>query len=66
MVKKTRKRQKLGQGYIWFSGQIFSRGEGYTEVVLTAGPDGQGGRTRIKTGRLGAWKKIRLYAEWDE
>lgn len=64
MKKKTKKRQRLGQGFIWFSGKVYGRREGYTEVCLTVEPDGKGGRTRIATGRLGGWQKVRLYAEW--
>ena len=61
---KSKKRQKLGQGFIWFRGEMSGRDQGYTEICLTKEPDGHGGKTRIKVGRLGGWQKVKLYAEW--
>ena len=61
---KTKKRQKLGQGFIWFGGKDLGGVEGYTEVCLTRERDGRGGRSTIKTGKLGGWQKVNLYAEW--
>ena len=63
-MKKTRtkKRQKLGAGYIWFA---HDPGEAsYTKVLLTQRPHGQGGLIPLDIGGLGGWKKVALYAEW--
>jgi len=63
-VKKprTRKRQKLGTGYVWF---VRDSGEaGYTKVLLTKEPNGQGGPVPIKYDGVGGWQKVNLIAEW--
>lgn len=61
--KKTKKRAKLGQGYIWFSprdddGPMFKRVTLYQEM------HGHGKAVELETHGLGAWKKVKLYAEW--
>jgi hypothetical protein len=63
-VKKTKKRHKLAEGYIWFSSDV--RGPYYTHVSLTTLSDGRGGCVPIKIGKLGGWQKVKLYAEYTE
>lgn len=65
IMTRPKKRQKLGVGYIWFSGEGLG-GSGYSCVSLTASPHGEGGMRGLKIGRLGGWQRVRLYAEYTE
>lgn len=66
MKKKTTRRvrrQVLGTGYPWFLQDADRR---YTKVLLMSGPNHEAGRgiVEIKFGDLGAFKKIKLVAEY--
>lgn len=63
-LKKQKKRHKLGEGYIWFNG-AGPDGVGYTHVTLARSPGGFP-RKVLKTGKLGGWIKVKLYAEYIE
>lgn len=60
---KTTKRKLLGQGYIWFSK---SGGTEYTYVTLYTERHGGGDHAPISIGELGAWQKVKLYAEYTK
>ena len=66
MKKPTKKpkMKRLGTGYIWF-GREEGRRAGYTNVSLLERPHGGAGNplVEIKLHDLGAWKKVRLWAE---
>lgn len=61
MKKKTMKR--LGQGYIWFKWD--QKAGTYTHVALATKPNLAAGNklVPITMHRLGAWQKVRLWAE---
>lgn len=63
MKKKTKKRKKLGEGFIWFIG---NGAEGYTGVSLYEGYSATGRKLPFKLHDLGAWQKVCLYAEYEE
>lgn len=52
--------KKLGTGHIWFGKLDGQKEPGYFRVSL-AKQDGSAVRLRI--GNLGAWKRVRLWAE---
>lgn len=57
-----RKRQKLGEGYIWF---LPTQGSAFDSVRLYKEPNGRGSAVTIQTRGLGAWQKVKLYAEYE-
>jgi hypothetical protein len=59
--KNTKKRRKLGAGYIWFVG---SGANGYTGISLYKGAHATGPEVALKLHGLGAWQKVNLYAEF--
>jgi hypothetical protein len=62
---KTKKCQKLGDGFIWFSGNAWDgKRLGYTEVLLTRERNGRGGKKALRIGKLGGWVRVKLYAEY--
>lgn len=58
---KARKKvmKKLGTGFIWF-GKINNHQTGYYRVSLS---DKEGNSKRLNISNLGAWKRVRLWAE---
>lgn len=58
---KSKKRHKLGEGFIWFGDHGPA---GYTNVSLCVGPNGTLPRAILKVGPLGGWQKVKLYAEY--
>lgn len=59
-MKKTKNVMKrLGTGFIWF-GKIDNNKPGYYRVSLS---DKQGNSRRLNISNLGAWKRVRLWAE---
>jgi len=51
--------KKLGTGFIWF-GKINNHAIGYYRVSLS---DKDGNSKRLNISNLGAWKRVRLWAE---
>lgn len=51
--------KKLGTGFIWF-GKVNNEPVGYYRVSLA---DKSGTPVRLRISNLGAWKKVRLWAE---
>lgn len=62
-MKARRIMKKLGEGYIWFGCEKGSLA--YTNVSLATKPNRADGNrlVEIKLHRLGAWQKVRLWAE---
>lgn len=58
---KSKKRQKLGEGYIWF---VSEGSGGYLSITLYNGKNGHGKKIAIDPKGLGAWQKVKLYAEY--
>lgn len=66
-MSKKRKRQKLGEGYIWFSDHSGVAGAtGFAHVSLTTHQHGRGCFKELRIGNLGGWKKVRIIAEYTE
>jgi hypothetical protein len=59
MKKKKNIMKKLGSGYIWFS-KLEGQASGYYRVSLS---DKAGNPRRLNISNLGAWKRVRLWAE---
>jgi hypothetical protein len=61
-VKNPKKNvmKKLGAGYIWFGKQDGQKGPGYYRVSLA---DKDGTPVKLRISNLGAWKRVRLWAE---
>lgn len=51
--------KKLGTGFIWF-GKINNHQAGYYRVSLS---DKDGNSKKLNISNLGAWKRVRLWAE---
>lgn len=58
-MKKKNVMKKLGAGYIWF-GRLEGEPWGYYRVSLS---DKEGIPKRLNISNLGAWKRVRLWAE---
>jgi len=58
-VKTKNVMKRLGTGFIWF-GKIDNSKPGYFRVSLS---DKKGNSRRLKIGNLGAWVRVRLWAE---
>ena len=59
MKKPKNVMKKLGTGNIWF-GKLNGQQLGYYHVSLS---DKEGNPIRLKISNLGAWKRVRLWAE---
>jgi len=66
LAKKVIHRKVLGVGYPWF--QYDTKEGKYTGVILMDGPNRQAGRkvVPVKFGDLGAFRKIKLIAEYTK
>lgn len=63
---KTKKRIKLAEGFPWFSS--YDHRPGYTHLAIYTHADGGRGEKPkvLNIGKLGGWKRIKLYAEYVE
>lgn len=63
-TKRSKKMKRLGAGYIWFGKETGPMGA-YTHVSLFKRPNGgpDNPLVELKLHDLGAWKKVRLWAE---
>lgn len=61
-MKKPKKSamKKLGTGYIWFWKLDGQKEPGYFRLSLS---QKDGSPVRLRIGNLGAWKRVRLWAE---
>lgn len=59
MKKQKNVMKRLGTGFIWFS-KIDNSQAGYYRVSLS---DKDGNSRRLKISNLGAWVRVRLWAE---
>ena len=60
-MKKKTHRQVLGVGYPWFVNG--SKGQGFSRILLVDKKNGTD-EVNLKIGELGAYKKIKLIAEY--
>lgn len=65
---KKRRRRLLGDGYPWFSAYGLHNGphDGYRAVSLFGERHAKGEAIRLRIGPLGAFRRVKLYAEWEE
>ena len=64
-VTKRRKRKLLGIGHpYFFKAPSDDVEQGFTALMLLS--EDRGHPKIIKTGGIGAWKKVKLYIEYDE
>lgn len=63
-TKKPKKMKRLGDGFIWFA-KLGGALHGYTHVMLATHPSNhpESQPVDLNLHNLGAWKKVRLWAE---